>query len=59
MQVGFLFAPEAIKPDLKKLDPLKGFKRIYSIRAIVELLKSILKIVIVGGVDIRRSMAEL
>jgi len=50
LQVGFLFAPEAIKPDLKKLDPLKGFKRIYSIRAIVELLKSILKIVIVGGV---------
>ncbi|MFN2746242.1 MULTISPECIES: flagellar biosynthesis protein FlhB [unclassified Bacillus (in: firmicutes)] len=50
LQVGFLFAPEAVKPDLKKLDPLKGFKRIYSIRAIVELLKSILKIAVVGSV---------
>ncbi|EME74278.1 flagellar biosynthesis protein FlhB [Bacillus sonorensis] len=50
LQVGFLFAPEVVKPDLKKLDPLKGFKRIYSIRAFVELLKSILKIVVVGTV---------
>ncbi|NPC92590.1 flagellar biosynthesis protein FlhB [Bacillus sp. WMMC1349] len=50
MQVGFLFAPEAIKADLKKLDPIQGFKRIYSMRAIVELLKSILKIALVGTV---------
>ncbi|MCY8498725.1 flagellar biosynthesis protein FlhB [Bacillus atrophaeus] len=48
MQVGFLFSAEVIKPDLKKLSPLKGFKRIYSMRAIVELLKSILKIAVVG-----------
>lgn len=48
MQVGILFSAEVIKPDLKKLSPLKGFKRIYSMRAIVELLKSILKIAVVG-----------
>jgi flagellar biosynthetic protein FlhB len=35
MQVGFLFSAEVLKPDLNKLSPLKGFKRIYSMRAIV------------------------
>ncbi|MBS4189246.1 flagellar biosynthesis protein FlhB [Bacillus sp. FJAT-49705] len=48
MQVGFLFSTEAIQPKLEKLDPIKGFKRIFSVRAIVELLKSILKISFVG-----------
>lgn len=48
LQVGFLFSPEAIKMKLNKLDPIQGFKRIYSIRAIVELLKSLLKITFIG-----------
>lgn len=48
MQVGFLFSTEAIQPKLEKLNPLKGFKRIFSVRAIVELFKSILKIGFVG-----------
>ncbi|MCS0543071.1 EscU/YscU/HrcU family type III secretion system export apparatus switch protein, partial [Aeromonas veronii] len=52
MQVGFLFSTEAIQMKLNKLDQIQGFKRIYSIRALVEMLKSILKIVIVGGVTI-------
>ncbi|MGE6258767.1 flagellar biosynthesis protein FlhB [Heyndrickxia sporothermodurans] len=47
-QIGLLFSPESIKPKLEKLDPIKGFKRIFSMRAIVELLKSILKISFVG-----------
>lgn len=48
MQFGFLFSTETIQPKLEKLDPIKGLKRIFSIRAIVELLKSILKISLVG-----------
>lgn len=50
MQFGLLFSTEAIQPKLEKLDPIKGFKRIFSIRAIVELFKSILKISFVGVV---------
>lgn len=50
LQVGFLFSPEAIKMKLNKLDPIQGFKRIYSMRAIVELFKSLLKISFVGFV---------
>ncbi|ARK30984.1 Flagellar biosynthetic protein FlhB [Halalkalibacter krulwichiae] len=48
MQVGVLFAPEAIKLKLSKLDPIKGAKRIFSIRALVELVKSLLKIGLAG-----------
>lgn len=47
-QVGFMFTPEAIQPKLEKINPLSGFKRIFSMRAIVELIKSLLKISIVG-----------
>ncbi|GLO66011.1 MULTISPECIES: flagellar biosynthesis protein FlhB [Oceanobacillus] len=48
VQVRFLFSTEPLKFDLKKIDPIKGAKRIFSIRALVEFLKSMLKIVFVG-----------
>ncbi|WP_404450084.1 flagellar biosynthesis protein FlhB [Sutcliffiella horikoshii] len=48
LQVGPLFSTEAIHMKLNKLDPIQGFKRIYSVRAIVEFVKSMLKIVFVG-----------
>lgn len=47
-QVGFLFAPEIIKPKLENINPLSGFKRMFSKRALMELLKALLKIVIIG-----------
>jgi flagellar biosynthesis protein FlhB len=47
-QIGFLFSTETIQFKLEKIDPIKGFKRIFSIRALVELLKSVLKISFVG-----------
>ncbi|MBS4198971.1 flagellar biosynthesis protein FlhB [Bacillus sp. FJAT-49732] len=50
MQVGFMVTGEPLQPKLEKLDPIKGMKRIFSIRAIVELLKSILKIGFVGAI---------
>ncbi|MTH52759.1 flagellar biosynthesis protein FlhB [Bacillus mangrovi] len=50
IQVGFLYSTEAIQPKFEKIDPIKGFKRIYSIRAVVEFLKSILKILFTASV---------
>lgn len=50
LQIGFLFSTEAIQPKLNKLNPISGFKRIFSWRALVEFIKSILKIVLVGVV---------
>lgn len=48
IQVGVLFTTEPIKFKLEKINPLSGLKRKFSIRSIVELLKSILKITVIG-----------
>ena len=50
IQFGFLFSGEALTPKLSKLDPLKGMKKIISLKALVELLKSLIKIVVIGSV---------
>ncbi|MFC2950094.1 flagellar biosynthesis protein FlhB [Virgibacillus sediminis] len=50
MQIGFLFTTKPLKMDLKKIDPIQGAKRIFSIRALVELLKSLLKITFIGAI---------
>ncbi|TDQ39663.1 flagellar biosynthesis protein FlhB [Aureibacillus halotolerans] len=48
IQVGPMFSGEVIKAKLDRLNPLQGFKRIYSVRALVEFIKSLLKISLVG-----------
>jgi flagellar biosynthesis protein FlhB len=50
MQSGFLLSFEVIAPKWSKLSPLQGIKRIFSMRSLVEMIKSILKLIIVGTV---------
>jgi flagellar biosynthetic protein FlhB len=50
-QFGFLFSLEPLVPKFDKLNPLAGIKRMFSPRAFVEVLKGILKLVIVGGIS--------
>ncbi len=45
-----VFALEKIKPHWNKLSPLTGVKRLFSINSIVEFLKSIAKLLIIGTV---------
>ncbi len=47
-QFGFLFSTESLSPNFSKIDPVSGLKRIFSRQSAVELLKSILKIGLVG-----------
>ncbi|HOM02072.1 MAG TPA: flagellar biosynthesis protein FlhB [Acetivibrio sp.] len=47
-QVGFLFTTKTLGIKLNRINPLNGFKRIFSPKSLVELLKSIIKIAIVG-----------
>lgn len=49
-QVGFLFTMETLKPKFDRINPFSGFKRLFSMRGIVELLKAVLKIAIIGYV---------
>ncbi|MNS09273.1 Flagellar biosynthetic protein FlhB [compost metagenome] len=48
LQVGVLFSTEAITPKLSKINPIAGFKRIFSRRSVVETIKAILKMSVVG-----------
>lgn len=48
LQVGFLFTTKPLKPKLSRLNPIEGFKRLFSKKALVELVKSILKILLIG-----------
>ena len=50
LQVGPLLALEAVAPDPKRLDPVKGIQNIFAQRQLVELLKAIAKILIIGYV---------
>jgi flagellar biosynthetic protein FlhB len=48
IQVGLLFSAESLQPKLSKVSPLKGLKNMFSLKSIVELLKNIFKITLVG-----------
>ena len=43
-QVGFLISFESMKFDLNKINPIEGAKRIFSLRTLVEFIKSLLKL---------------
>lgn len=48
---GWVFAVSSIKVDIKKLNPLPGLKRMVSVQSLAELVKSILKVVLLGGLS--------
>ena len=45
-QTGMLVSGELLKPKLSKLNPIEGFKRLFSLKGVIETLKSILKIAV-------------
>ena len=48
LQVGLVISTEKLEPKLDNLNPINGFGRIFSKRSLVELVKSIFKIIIIG-----------
>ncbi len=48
LQIGPVFSPQVIKPELSKISILKGFGRLFSMRSLVEFGKGILKLCVVG-----------
>ncbi len=47
-QVGFMINTERLEPKLDNLNPINGFGRLFSKRALVELVKSLFKIIVIG-----------
>jgi flagellar biosynthesis protein FlhB len=48
VQVGFLFTLQPLVPNLSKLDVISGAKRLLSLRSIVEVVKDMAKLVLIG-----------
>jgi flagellar biosynthetic protein FlhB len=49
-QSGLIFAPQRIKPEFSKISPLKGLQRLFALRALIDFIKGMLKVVIVGAI---------
>ena len=49
---GWAFSIESLQPKLSKLNPLKGIKRIFSAKGLIEMIKAFAKFVLVAAVAI-------
>jgi flagellar biosynthetic protein FlhB len=47
---GWVFAPQALVPDFKRLNPVKGLANLFSTHGLAELAKAILKCVLIGTI---------
>ncbi len=57
-QFGFLNATEALSPKWSRINPVEGFKRVFSLQSVAELIKGLLKMGIVAWVIWRTVMSE-
>ncbi|HHW30463.1 MAG TPA: flagellar biosynthesis protein FlhB [Clostridiaceae bacterium] len=57
-QVGFLFSSESMMFKFSRINPINGIKRMLSSSGLVELLKSVIKIIIIGYVSYSFLMSE-
>jgi flagellar biosynthetic protein FlhB len=48
IQHPIIFSAESLTPKLERISPLKGLKRIFSMRTVVEFIKGLVKISVVG-----------
>lgn len=50
LQFGLLFSSENVMPKLEKLNPIQGLKKMFSMRSVMELVKGVIKLLVVGAV---------
>jgi flagellar biosynthesis protein FlhB len=50
VQTGLVFAADKFNFDLSRLSPLAGFKRLFSVRSLVDLLKNLAKVAVVAAI---------
>ena len=46
VQVGFIWSFFPVKPDVQRLNPVQGFKRLFSLRLLYESLKTLIKLIL-------------
>lgn len=57
-QIGFVFVPDKLAPDIARLDPLKGFGRIFSLAGLMRLTFGLFKILVVMTVALASLYAD-
>lgn len=50
VQFGFIFTTKPLTPDIKKIDPIKGLGKLFSMKKLIEGIKVTLKVAIVFGI---------
>jgi len=50
LQIGWLFTTKPLEPDLAKFNPVSGMAKLFSKRSLVELVKSLAKVLLVGTI---------
>lgn len=50
VQTGPIFSFEPLKPDMTRINPATGFKRVFSMRTLFEALKSLIKLALLSAV---------
>ncbi|MGC9238729.1 MAG: flagellar biosynthesis protein FlhB [Acidithiobacillus sp.] len=55
---GWNFSAKAIAPDFSHLDPIQGIQRVFSRRGLLELVKALLKTLVVGGIGVTLIWAQ-
>lgn len=53
IQTGFLYTRDPIKPDLNRINPIQGFKNIFSTKSIFNLVKNLFKLILVFYITYR------
>jgi len=50
-QVGLMLTPQSIQPKLSNIDPVAGLRRMFSLRSVMRMVFSLLKLAIIAGVS--------
>lgn len=50
LQVGFLLTGKPLVPKLSRINPITGFQRFFTLRSLLELIKSLIKLAIIGTI---------
>lgn len=50
LQIGFLFIPKRLVPDVSRVNPIKGLKRLFSLSSVIRLIMGIFKILLITAV---------
>lgn len=51
LQFGWLLTSNPLIPDFGKLDPISGMARFFSKKALIEVIKSLLKVILIGWIS--------